>query len=334
MTAETGAGTDADGWESRHRAAYGCGSWERACAQGAVLTAWHQEQDPLAGAATRRGPSGAPGSPPSRPKWPKWPWGSGPHTVALVFWQAAYEAGILVDQVPLADAVRRCGTGSGPPAAGPLPEAGLGGGVGFGSPESVAGVGPILRAHATADLPRPRPAGTRLTLGHRVRELRATPDWDGGDWPAALARARRAMQRADDLREQGIRHPTAAERACCGRLRLDRAPARGPATWRARASYLVDLATRLSAAADSLPGDDRGEPGPAAQVLGAVAGACALLSTAVEEIDHLWAAEPQEPADPAGWELLHVPGPLLTQTEETEDLVQAASVFLWLLACS
>ncbi|WP_371476953.1 hypothetical protein [Kitasatospora sp. NBC_00315] len=325
---------DVDGWESGHWGAYGCGAWERACRQAGPLVAWHREQGlgPGAGVPGRLSTDPAPRV--------KWPWGSGPHTVALVLWRAARDAGILVDEVLLADTLRYCDPGADPLADGPLPEAARNGGIAVGSAEAVARIGHVLRIHAAADLPRPRPAGVRLTLGHRVRELRATSDWTQGDWPAAVALAREAMRQADDLRERGAWLPTAGERSA-GRLTgLDRALAGEPGAsggrtpvWPARASRLVGLAAALSAAADSLPRDDHGGPGPLARVLDGTALACAGLRTSAEELTRLWEAEPREPADPAAWEESHVPGPLRTQTEETEDLVRAADVFLWLLAC-
>ncbi|MEV7393189.1 hypothetical protein [Streptomyces sp. NPDC091215] len=73
-----------DGWESRHRAVYGCGAWERACRQGGLMTAWHQEQDLLFGAPASRRHAAAPGA------RVKWPWGSGPHTLGLLLWRTAY----------------------------------------------------------------------------------------------------------------------------------------------------------------------------------------------------------------------------------------------------
>lgn len=331
---EVGVDVDVDGWEAAHRAAYGCGAWERACHQGGLLVAWYEEHDGgLGGPAFRRslahsGPRG------------KWPWGSGPHTLALVVWQSARDAGILVDQVPLADALRHCEPGAAPPAAGPLPDAARDGWIGIGSAEAVAGVRNVLRAHVTPDLPLPRPAGLRPTVGYRVRELLATPDWERGDWPAVLALAREAMGRADSLREQGAWQPTAQERSVYARLDLDRVLADGSAgpgrpapSWPAQASRFVDLAATLSAAADTLPGDGRGSPGPLAQVLGATARACAGLRTSAEEVGRLWAAEPHGQRDPASWEPSHVPDALRVRTEETEHLVRAVSVFLWLLAC-
>ncbi|MER5410320.1 hypothetical protein [Streptomyces sp. NPDC002769] len=329
------ADVDVDGWESGHRAAYGCGAWERACRQGALLAGWYEEQDRGLGAPTPRrfhahsGPRA------------KWPWGSGPHTVGLLLWRAAHDAGILVDEILLADTLRYCDPAAVPLAAGPLPDAARMGGIGVGSAESVAGIRHVLQAHVAPEHLQPRPAGARLTVGYRVREVLATPDWERGDWPAALVPARQAMGRADDLRERGTWEPTARERSTGARIGLDREPADarpvpgGRASgWRARAARLVHLADALSTDADTLPRDSQGTPGPLAQVLVATARACERLRTSAEEVGRLWAAEPHEPADPASWELAHVPDALRVQTEETDDLVRAVAVFLWVLACS
>ena len=325
---------DVDGWEAEHRAAYDRGAWERACDQAGLLVAWYTERDLGLGAPAPRRFHADPG-----PR-PKWPWGSRRHTLGLVLWRTAHDAGFLVDDVLLVDALRHCGPRADTLTAGPLPDAARTAAVGVAGAESVAGIGPVLRAHLGADPRQPRPGGVRLTVGYRVRELRATPDWEGGDWPAALALVREAMRRADDLRDEGRWHPTARERSAGARIGLDRGPAGGPTasggrtpSWTARASHLVGLAAALAAAADTLPDDGRGRPGPLARVLGATADACAGLRTSAEEVRRLWTDEPDEPADPAGWELSRVPGALRVQTEETEDLVRAVSVFLWILAC-
>ncbi|MFD1275254.1 hypothetical protein ACFQ51_37970 [Streptomyces kaempferi] len=145
--------------------------------------------------------------------------------MGLLLWRAAHDAGILVDEILLADTLRYCHPEAVPLAAGPLPDAARMGGIGVGSAESVAGVRHVLRAHVAAELPRPRPAGVRLTLGYRVREVLATPDWERGDWLATLVLARQAMGRADDLRERGAWQPTARERSTWARTGLDREPA-------------------------------------------------------------------------------------------------------------
>ncbi|MFJ8008342.1 hypothetical protein [Streptomyces fagopyri] len=325
-------GMDVDGWESGHRAAYGCGAWERACHQGGLLVAWHEEQErgfgiPAPGRFhARSGPRA------------KWPWGSGPHTVALVLWRTARDAGILVDEVLLADTLPYCDPTAVPLAAGPLPEAARTGGIGVGSAASVAGIRHVLRNHVAAELPQPRPAEARLTLGYRVREVLATPDWERGDWPATLALARQAMGRADDRRERGTWQPTARERSTWTRLGLDRkrvgeraAPEDRAPGWPARAARLADLADVLSTDADTLPRDGQGDPGPLAQVLLAAAHACEGLRTGAREVGRLWAAEPHPPADPDSWELAHVPGALRARTEETDDLLRTVDVFLWSL---
>ncbi|MFI5634011.1 hypothetical protein ACIA8E_32495 [Streptomyces sp. NPDC051664] len=324
---------DVDGWESEHWAAYGCGAWERACHQAGILVAWYEEQVLGFGA-----PAALRGLPGPRVKWP---WASGRHTVGLLLWRAAYEAGILVDQVPLADTMRYCDPETDSLVAGPLPDAARNGGIGIGSAESVARIRHVLQAHVAADLPQPPPAGVQPTLGYRVRELRATPDWGRGDWPTAIALAREAMQRADDLREQGTWQPTAQERSAGARIGLDWEAVDEPAasgglvrSWLVRASRMVDLAATLSTAADTLPCDGRGNPGPLAQALGTTARACAALRTSAEEVERMWAAEPHEPEDPTSWELSYVPAALRTQTEETGHLVRAAAVFLWVLAYS
>ncbi|WP_393074129.1 hypothetical protein [Streptomyces sp. LN704] len=335
MNVNVNANMDVDGWESGHRAAYGCGAWERACRQGGLLAAWYEEQERGLHAPAPRRTHARSG------RRAKWPWGSGPHTVGLLLWRAAHDAGILVDEVLLADTLRYCDPEAVPLAAGPLPDAARMGGIGVGSAESVAGVSHVLRAHVATELPQPRPAGVRLTLGYRVRELLATPDWERGDWPATLVLARQAMGRADDLRERGTWQPTARERSTWARIGRDLEPAGERAApggrgsgWPARAARLVDLADALSTDADTLPRDSQGSPGPLAQVLVATARACDALRASAEEIGRLWAAEPHEPADPASWELAHVPGALRVQTEETDDLVRAVAVFLWVLTYS
>ncbi|MFJ8989172.1 hypothetical protein ACIRQH_02120 [Streptomyces sp. NPDC102279] len=326
------ANVDEVRWESAHRAAYGCGAWERARHQADVLVAWHTERSAGFGEPVRRAPR------------VKWPWGSGSSESAmgLVLWRLALETGVLVDQVLLTDAVRFCEPGATSLPAGPLPDEAWAGGIGVAGAESVAGVGRVLQAHvADGSAQSPRGTAAQATVGRRVRELRATPDWDGGDWPAALTLARRAMRQADDQRGQGTWRPTARERTVAARTRLDREPAleatrlRHPAPpWPARARRLLRLAVVLSTAADALPSEDGSDPSPPARALSATADACALLRTSIEEIEHLWAAEPRVPADPADWELSHVPEALRTQIEETEHLVRAAETFLWMLACS
>jgi hypothetical protein len=331
-----GSPVGVEGWESAHQVAYGCGAWERACHQARLLVAWHDECALGFGAPVPRrfladaGPR------------VKWPWGSPTHSLlGLLLWRAAHEAVVLVDEVRLVDALRHCVEGAEPRDTEPLPDAARGTALGAGSAASVARVGNVLRAHLTADVPRPRPAGVPLTLGYRVREMRATPDWELGDWPAAHALARRAMGRADDLREQGTWRPTDQERSSAARIGRDLEPPGRTAafgcpapSWPERAARLVDTAAALSVAASELPGDAPGGPGPLARVFDAAADACARLRADKEEIDALWAAEPREPADPASWELSHLPGVLLEQTEETEDLMRAVAVFLWVLACS
>ncbi|MGC4982493.1 hypothetical protein ACLQ18_17985 [Streptomyces sp. DT193] len=331
---------DTNGWQSGHRAAYGCEAWERARHQARLLVAWYDERDHGLGTPQPRRFSADPG-----PRV-KWPWGSARHdTLGLLLWRTAYDPGILVDQVLLADALRHCAQGAEPLDTGPVPEAARTAGIGVGSAASVAGIRHVLQAHVDADLPRPRPAGVRLTLGYRVRESRATPDWDLGDWPTALARARQAMGRADDLRERGTWKPTDHERSTGARIGhgLEQ-PARSPAasghpapSWLERASRLTATADTLTTAADTLLGTGRDDASPLATVLGTTADACARLKADTEEIGRLWAAEaPREPSDraawEAAWELSHVPGALLEQTEETEHLVRALAVFLWVLA--
>ncbi|MFD5814248.1 hypothetical protein [Streptomyces sp. NPDC127038] len=103
------------------------------------------------------------------------------------------------------------------------------------------------------------------------------------------------------------------------------------------------MSAALSGAAGTLLGsrpedESRGDAswddeGPLVKALGSAADACARLGASTEEIGRLWAAEePYEPSDRASWQLSHVPAPLLVQTEETEDLVRALAVFLWVLA--
>ena len=327
---------ETDGWESGHRAAYGCGAWERACHQGGLLVAWYEENDGGFG-----GPAGRVFEDPA-PRV-KWPWGGSRATLGLLLWRAARGAGVLVDDVDLVDVLRPCGSGSGVAdlTAGPLPDAVRDGRPGLGDVRSSARALRVLRAHVADDSPRRRPAGVRVTVGYRVREVRATPDWDRGDWPAAIALARAAVQRADRLREAGTWQPTARDRSAGSRLGLDReaagsrsAASGGRAPGRLdRASRLVRLGTAMSAVADALPCDGTGRPGPLAEVLAVTARACGVLRTSTEEVTRLWTAEPVEPADPAGWELSRVPHALDVQTEETEHLVRAVDVFLWLLAC-
>ncbi|MFJ6836981.1 hypothetical protein [Streptomyces sp. NPDC091209] len=327
---------DMDGWESGHQVAYGCGAWERACHQARLLVAWHEERDPGFGMPV---PRRFPADPGPRVKWP---WGSARHsTVGLLLWRAAYEAGILVDEVALDDVLRYCVEGADPLDTGPMPDAARKAGIGVGSAESVAGIRHVLQAHVEPDPASPRPTEVRLTLGYRVRELRATPDRELGDWPAALTVARQAIGRADDLRERGTWHPTDRERSVGARISRDCEPpadtpsafGRPASSWLERASRLADTATELAVAADTLPSDGRGGAGPLAQVLGATSDACARLRAGTEEIRWLWAAEPHEPADRDSWERTHVPGALLVQTEETEHLMRAVAVFLWVLAC-
>ncbi|MGW3664667.1 hypothetical protein [Streptomyces sp. NPDC005141] len=130
---------DVEGWESGHRVAYGCGAWERACQQARVLVAWHEEHDLGFGVPAARRFYADPG-------WRvKWPWGNAVQTVGLLHWRAAYEAGILVDQVSLGDAMRYCVQGADPSAAGPLPDAARGAGIGVGSAASVARSDPYCR---------------------------------------------------------------------------------------------------------------------------------------------------------------------------------------------
>ncbi|MFF2365286.1 hypothetical protein ACFVU0_21700 [Streptomyces sp. NPDC058122] len=342
---------DRNGWEPGHQVAYGCGAWERASHQARLLVAWYDERDGGLGPGVSQRFSADPGA------RVKWPWGSARHsTLGLLFWRAAYDAGILVDRVPLADALSYCAQGAEPLDTGPVPDAAREAGIGVGSASSVAGIRHVLQAHVEADLPRPRPAGVRLTLGYRVRESRATPDWDTGDWPAALARARRAMGQADDLRERGTWRLTDQERSVGGRLGRDLERSLGtpaasghPApSWLERASRLAATAAELSGAAGTLLGagregtmpdgagwgtGGRDDAGPLVKVLGATADACARLSASTEEIGHLWEAEePHGRSDRASWELSHVPCALLEQTEETEHLVRALAAFLWVLA--
>ncbi|MFD8736026.1 hypothetical protein ACFV06_14075 [Streptomyces sp. NPDC059618] len=337
---------DRNGWEREHQVAYGCGAWERAVHQARLLVAWYGGRDGGLGPGV---PSRFPADPGARAKWP---WGSGRHnTLGLLFWRAGYDAEVLVDQVVLADAMSYCAQGAEPLDAGPLPDAARKTGIGVGSAASVAAIRPVLQAHVEADLPRPRPAQVRLTLGYRVRESLATPDWDLGDWPAALAQVRRAMGLADEMRERGTWRPTDQERSIGGRLgqdleRLLAKPADSglPApSWLGRASRLAAVTAALSGAAGTLLGDrpeDEGregtswdDAGPLVKALGSAADACARLGASTEEIGRLWEAEePYEPSDRASWELSHVPAPLLVQTEETEDLVRALAVFLWVLA--
>lgn len=338
---DTVRAVDRDGWERGHQAAYGCGAWERAGHQARLLVAWYDEHDGGLGPGVSPSFSGNPGA------RVKWPWGSGRHnTLGLLFWRAAHDAGILVDQVALADAMSHCAQGAEPLDAGPVPDAARKTGIGVGSAASVAGISDVLQAHAQADLPRPRPAGVRLTLGYRVRELLATPDWDLGDWPAALARVRHAMGRADETRESGTWRPTDQERSVAGRLGqdLERALA-APAvfghperSWVERAARLAAVTTALSGTADTLSGARpdaarQDDTGPLTKVLGSAAEACARLKASTEEIGRLWEAEePHEPADRASWELSHVPITLMEQIEETEHLVRALAAFLWVLA--
>ncbi|MFF3446675.1 hypothetical protein ACFYXJ_05975 [Streptomyces sp. NPDC002667] len=332
---------DRDGWERGHQVAYGCGAWERAGHQARLLVAWYDERDGGLGPGLSPRFSGNPGM------RVKWPWGSGRHnTLGLLFWRAAHDAGILVDQVVLADAMSYCAQGAEPLDAGPVPEAARKTGIGVGSAASVAGIRYVLQAHAEADLPRPRPAGVRPTLGYRVRELLATPDWDLGDWPAALARVRHAMGLADEIRESGTWRPTDQELSAGGRLGqdLERSLATPAASghpapsWLERAARLAAVTAALSGAADTLLGarpEDarRDDQGPLVKVLGFAAEACARLETSTEEIGRLWEAEhPHEPSDRASWELSHVPVAFMEQIEETEHLVRALAAFLWVLA--
>ncbi|MGW3917275.1 hypothetical protein ACWEBX_38195 [Streptomyces sp. NPDC005070] len=353
---------DGNGWEPGHQVAYGCEAWERAGHQARLLVAWYDERDGGLGPGVFSRFSADPGA------RVKWPWGSARHnTLGLLFWRAAYDAGILVDQVPLADALSYCAQGAEPLDTGPVPDAARNAGIGVGSAASVAGIRHVLQAHVEAELPRPRPAGVRLTLGFRVRESRATPDWDLGDWPTALARARRAMGQADDLRERRTWRPTDQERSVGGRLGHDlerslRTPAASvhPApSWLERASRLAATAAALTATAAALSGaagtllgarredtrrdgaelgsdelgsDGRDDAGPLVKVLGTTVDACARLRASTEEIGRLWEAEgPHESSDRSSWELCHVPGALLEQTEETEHLVRALAAFLWIL---
>ncbi|MEV7323440.1 hypothetical protein [Streptomyces sp. NPDC093970] len=325
----------ADRWETRHREVYGCGAWERACRQGGLMVAWYQEQDLRFGAPAAGLFASDPG-----PRV-KWPWGSGPHTLGLLLWRTAYDDGVLVDEVALADVVRHCEPGAAPVAAGPMPAAARTGGIAVGSAEAVARAGRVLHAHLTPDRPRADRGTARATVGYRVREILATPDWDRGDWPEVIARARQAMRRADDLREQGTWLLDGRERSLCGRLSLDREPARGTGApggdapeWLTRATHLVGLGDVLATAADALPGEDGGGRGPLAQVLEATALACSGLRDSTEEVRVLWAAEPHGPRDPADWERSHVPDALRVRTEETRDLVRTLSAFLWVLACA
>ncbi|MFJ9348269.1 hypothetical protein [Streptomyces sp. NPDC101237] len=331
------AESDEDRWEARHRAAYGCGAWERARRQGGLMTAWHREQDPLLGPAARRSGASAADA------RVKWPWGSGPHTLGLLLWRAAHEAGILVDEVLLADVLPYCDPASAPAAAAATPDGARDGGIGVGGADAVAAARQVLLAHLTPDRPRAVFADARpaATVGYRVRELLASPDWEAGDWPAVIASARQAMRRADDLRERGAWRPGAGERSLYGRLSLDREPADGTGApedrlpdWPARATHLAGLADVLSEAAAALPVGDGGAPAPAAQVLAATARACAGLRSGSEETRFLWAAEPRRPRDPAAWEAAHVPDALRVQIEETRDLVRSLSAFLWTLACA
>ncbi|MFJ1705935.1 hypothetical protein [Kitasatospora sp. NPDC088346] len=249
---------------------------------------------------------------------PKWPWRSALNTeVARLLWRTAREGGSLVDDVPLADAAR------------------------YDAAESPTEAGRVVRAHLADGTPRHRPPGSAPTLGYRVRELRATPDWEHGDWTESLTRARRAMRRADDLRASGAWRPTAEDRSAGRRTGLDRdppgsttaAPADPVPGRLGRASRLVRLGPVLSAVAGTLSCADGGRPGPVAEVLEAAARACEALRAGTEEVERLWEGRSHEPADPAEWELSRVPPALKDQAEETEDLLRVVAAFLWTLAC-
>ncbi|MER8185962.1 hypothetical protein [Kitasatospora sp. NPDC094015] len=327
---------DRDTWEAWHRAVYGCGAWERACRQAELLVAWHDLQGfALGGSAVRAGARPGPRV--------KWPWRTGPFTVGLLFWRAAHDTGVLVDRATLVDALRLCEPAATALAAGPVPDDADLHWAGIGSVAAVAAVGRVVRAHLADGEQQ-----FAVTLGHRARELRATPDWDRGDWQTPVLLARRAMGRTDDLRAAGAWRPTAEERSAAGRTGPDLervtartpVPADGPPAWVVRAARVARLGPALTAVADRLPGGADGRPGPLAEVLGAAAGACAWLSTGADELAREWEWErergssPDRPADPQAWELAQVPAALRTQIEETEQLLGAVGVFLWQVVVS
>jgi hypothetical protein len=194
----------------------------------------------------------------------------------------------------------------------------------------------VLRPHATADLATPHHIGPSRTVGYRIRELRASPGWSKGDWPIGHDLARTYMNRAWEYRSSGRWQVTAADLAAVRAAGLDREPVYDyPPTpdtpspsWLQKAHRLVTLACTLRTAADMVPRTADGYIAPLAMVLDGVGGACSHLRESVQEVERLWAAEPTEPADLASWELSHVPGPLVTQTDQTTYLVHELATWL------
>ncbi|MCB5908117.1 hypothetical protein [Streptomyces pinistramenti] len=86
-----------------------------------------------------------------------------------------------------------------------------------------------------------------------------------------------------------------------------------------QATWPAGCAGTLRAAADLTTG-------PLRQALWDVAGLCAPLSPAVDELDGLWARELTLTADE--WDLEHVPDLLLRQTQDTRIIVHRPAVTL------
>lgn len=322
-------------WEQRHQDRYGCDSWNRAAMHARIFFDWEMEHDRGIDSQERirlvHARSDA-----------EREWADHKRLTALVLWRAAYDNGLLVDDVELHTVRRYYNTAlSGRLLAdGPIPDAArttldrL-------TPEALHQVAVILDSHALTDSTKLHHVGPRTTVGYRVRELRSTPGWIEGDWTEDVRTARAYRKQAWQKRDDGSWQVTPADlRAAAQTSPAEPAydyPAVLPGPdgyrlWLQDAHHLVAVGATLTTVADTLPRTADGYIGPLAMVLSGHGAVCRNLRESAEEIERLWAAEPVQPTDLSYWDLSHVPRSLREQTQEAKVLVDELRVWLENLA--
>ncbi|MFD8379045.1 hypothetical protein ACFV2X_10985 [Streptomyces sp. NPDC059679] len=317
-------------WEGRHISMYGCGSWARAVKQASLVYEWRLEHG--LGLDAQAMINHLAQHPEAEGEWV-----ADRKLLGLVLWRTAWEHGVLLDEVIMADGVRYCTpSGAADLFRDPLPEL-----AAHLPPKVVVGwesrLKEILLEHAAVDLATCHSTRPQRRLGYRVRELRATSGWVRGDWPTAVDLAHSAIEKADQARRGSRWQVGPIELDVAARVGLNSAPMYDypptPAnpdhpTWLQRAHRLTDLATTLHAVSNLLPRDHGGFITPLGMVFDTCAGVFAALRESAEEIERLWAAERDEPADLDYWDLAHVPEPVEQQTAAAEQLVQTLGMYL------
>ncbi|MFG2716929.1 hypothetical protein ACGFW5_01260 [Streptomyces sp. NPDC048416] len=320
-----------EAWDGQHQVAYGKCAWERAAEMGDYLHCWHVERTLglVDGRARKRYEK--------KNKGFQDAWRTERSVLALLLWRTALKYDVLVDRVLLTDTLSRTEQNlfaaelpTAPFGITPVPNSTIDLNVFERSSQWLTDLGHNYEKPDVPIVP---------SIGHLVRDLRATPGWTFGDWAGTLDRARNHI----DLARTFSTTVGAGDRAAIKRAGLDQEPSYDyPAatepfddlhpSWLQRAYRLITLAATLRTVTTAAPPGGHFVSEVLAVAFTSNADAYEALAETVQELEQERAAQalvPDETPTPYGdWQTQTVSSAMWKQVEALESLARDLVSFL------